>query len=83
MTSSQRMERIENEVAQDAQYAQMLEKVKMLEDRFCQIVDPMSVSKRDAVWDFVMYCESMSQYVLQLACSRMIFPEEIGQMAEG
>lgn len=56
----------------DPQYKLMLETCIILENRF----DESLLEKQyGAAWDFVMHCEDMSHYVLQLACKYMEFPD--------
>ena len=47
-----------------------------LEKRFDYMISKLSIEKRDLAWDFVMLCEAMSEYKLQLAYTNMVFPEE-------
>ena len=56
----------------DPQYNQMLKKCALFEKNFDEA---LLQEQHDAAWDFVMFCEDMSHYVLQLACKYMEFPD--------
>ena len=56
----------------DPQYKQMLKTGVLLEKHFDEA---LLQEQYDAAWDFVMHCEDMSNYVLQLACKYMDFPD--------
>ena len=75
MTREQRMDLIDELSEKDSNYQNMLVKVRCLEKRFDGVVSTLTIEQRDLVWDFVMLCEEMSYYKLQLACTNMVFPE--------
>lgn len=56
----------------DPQYKLMMKTCIILEDRFD---GSLSEEQYGVAWDFVMHCEDMSHYVLQLACKYMEFPD--------
>ena len=76
MTWEQRRDIVDEIATQDARYQEMLVSVGILEKRFDSMVSRLSLEKRDLIWDFVMLCEEMSHYKLQLACTKMVFPDE-------
>lgn len=54
----------------DPQYKLMMKTCIILEDSFDE---SLSEEQYGVAWDFVMHCEDMSHYVLQLACKYMEF----------
>lgn len=76
MTWEQRRDIIDEISSKDAHYQEMLLRMCDLEKLFDHMVGDLSMDKRNLVWDFVMLCETMSDYKLQLACANMVFPEE-------
>ena len=54
-------------------YIEMLDKCKLLEEQFEVAVTKLPYEYQDAVWDYLMHCESMGAYVLELACTYMEF----------
>lgn len=76
MTWEQRRDIIDELSTKDAHYQDMMFRVCDLEKRFDYMISKMSIEKRDLAWDFVMLCEAMSEYKLQLAYTNMVFPEE-------
>ena len=76
MTWEQRRDIIDELSTKDAHYQDMMFRVCDLEKRFDYMISKLSMEKRDLAWDFVMLCEAMSEYKLQLAYTNMVFPEE-------
>lgn len=76
MTWEQRRDIIDELSTKDAHYQDMMFRVCDLEKRFDYMISKLSIEKRDLAWDFVMLCEAMSEYKLQLAYTNMVFPEE-------
>lgn len=76
MTWEQRRDIIDELSTKDAHYQDMMFRVCDLEKRYDYMISKLSIEKRDLAWDFVMLCEAMSEYKLQLAYTNMVFPEE-------
>ena len=71
----QRYDMIDDISKQDSNYQAMLIKMRQLEKGVDDVVSALTMEQQDLVWDFVMLCEEMSNYKLQLACINMVFPE--------
>ncbi|MBO5953821.1 MAG: hypothetical protein J6Q53_06880 [Oscillospiraceae bacterium] len=56
-------------------YIEMLDEAKLLEEKFKAAIGKMPNQDQDAAWDYLMHCESMSAYVLELACTYMEFAQ--------
>lgn len=61
----------------DKRYKEMLIECKLLEELFDATVAKLSYEEQDIAWDFVMHCEQMSEYVLEMACTYMEFPRRV------
>lgn len=53
----------------DPLYQEMLLRCRLLEKQFDAIVQTLTTSQQNTVWDFVMLCEAMSERKLELACT--------------
>lgn len=60
----------------DSVYSDMLEQLRSMERKYDAVLQKLPPEDQDAVCDFVSQCEAMSCRLLELACSRMIFPQE-------
>ncbi len=52
----------------DFKYQNMLQTCRALEKRARTVLETIPIEDNDILWDFIMHCESMSQYKLKLAC---------------
>ena len=62
---------IDDLVAKDPAYRQMLVRCGRLEKQFDTMVKELPEENRDLAWDFVMLCEDMSRRALEIACENM------------
>ena len=59
----------------DEQYKNMLEKCAELEKEYNRVLEEVPTEQMDILCDFLMHCEAMSDRLLELACTYMVFPE--------
>lgn len=67
----QKLDYIDNLVAKDPAYREMLLRCGILEKRFDAMVKALPDESRGLAWDFVMLCEDMSRRALEIACENM------------
>ena len=76
MTTQEKLDKVNTIKDQDTCYQKMLMELRDLEKRFLEVVDPLPTDQNGIIWDYIMYCEDMSQHVLELACTHMNFSEK-------
>ena len=59
----------------DEQYKDMLKQCAELEKEYNRVLGEVSTEQMDILCDFLMHCEAMSDRLLELACTHMVFPE--------
>ena len=70
----EKLDYIDNLVAEDFRYREMLSRCSVLEKRFDAMVKALPDESRALAWDFVMLCEDMSRRALEIACKNMEIP---------
>lgn len=71
ITPSAKLDYIDNLIAQDPTYMEMLVRCSHLEKDFDSMVKALPDESRALAWDFVMLCEDMSRRALEIACENM------------
>ena len=66
-----KLDYIDNLIAKDFRYREMLHRCSILEKRFDAMVKELPEESRALAWDFVMLCEDMSRRALEIACENM------------
>lgn len=69
-----RLEILELLAKGDEQYSQMHQEMYALEKKYDTVLTDISTEQMDIICDFVSQCETMSQRMLELACTYMRFP---------
>ena len=59
----------------DAVYKEMLKICVEMETAYNRVLGEVSTEQMDILCDFLMHCEAMSDRMLELACTYMVFPE--------
>ena len=59
----------------DIQYSSMLRENAELERKYNAVLTEITTEQMDIICDFLMHCEAMSDRMLELACTYMVFPE--------
>lgn len=59
----------------DEKYKSMLKKCTEMEALYNRVLGEVSTEQMDILCDFLMHCEAMSDRMLELACTYMVFPE--------
>ena len=70
-----RLEMIELLAGKDEQYQSMLRENAFLERKYNDVLSAVTTEQMDILCDFLMHCEAMSDRLLELACTYMVFPE--------
>ena len=70
-----KLDYIDNLIAEDFRYREMLHRCSVLEKRFDAMVKALPEESRALAWDFVMLCEDMSRRALEIACENMEIPQ--------
>ena len=71
----QRMLAIDILAKENSEYRKMLRENAELERKFNAVLSELSTEQMDIICDFLMHCETMSDRLLELACTYMRFPE--------
>ena len=74
-TITKKLDYIDNLIAEDFRYREMLHRCGVLEKRFDAMVKELPEESRALAWDFVMLCEDMSRRALEIACENMEIPQ--------
>jgi hypothetical protein len=59
----------------DDVYADLMQRCVELEARYESVLNTIPTEQMDIICDFLMHCETMSDRLLELACTYMRFPE--------
>ena len=59
----------------DEKYKEMLKACVELEAVYNRVLGEVATEQMDILCDFLMHCEAMSDRMLELACTYMVFPE--------
>ena len=76
MTPKERVDIIDDMARKDGKYKNMLTVIAYMEPRLDEALCLLPLKTRNMIWDFIMYSQTMSDYVLELACKNMVFPDE-------
>ena len=71
----QRMLTVELLAQNDKLYKSMLQENAELERKYNAVLTEITTEQMDIICDFLMHCEAMSDRMLELACTYMVFPE--------
>ena len=71
----QRKRMVELLAAKDERYRLMLCENAVLERKYNAVLSAVTTEQMDILCDFLMHCEAMSDRMLELACTYMVFPE--------
>ena len=72
---AQRMRMVELLAEKDPRYQIMLCENAALERKYNAVLSAVTTEQMDILCDFLMHCEAMSDRMLELACTYMVFPE--------